>query len=211
MRRIVLGLTACVAAVTLGPASASAPATLNTWMPLERHADGAPVGWRPCSTVTWAEFGNGPRGALRYAFRTMSAATGLRFVPARPGHRYAADLIIRWQPAARTEDLTKLGLLGYAVPRKEAAARFWSAADIRVNRDAALAGSPALRRALVLHELGHAVGLGHVTDSEQLMYPIVRDGRDGFGPGDLEGLREIQRPELCFAASAPKTLHRPSV
>ena len=53
------------------------------------------------------------------------------------------------------------------------------------------------RRAVVLHELGHVLGLHHVEDDGELM---ARDGsgRTDFGPGDLAGLRALHE------ASCPK-------
>jgi predicted Zn-dependent protease len=45
-------------------------------------------------------------------------------------------------------------------------------------------------RAILLHELGHLVGLAHVDDPGELMYPTVGT-RSTYGPGDLEGLRLI--------------------
>ena len=51
-------------------------------------------------------------------------------------------------------------------------------------------GGDAQMRAILMHELGHVVGLAHVDDSTELMY---RDnlGRTTFGPGDLEGLARL--------------------
>ena len=40
---------------------------------------------------------------------------------------------------------------------------------------------------VLLHELGHLVGLGHVADRGQLM-AAVATGRTGYGAGDLAGL-----------------------
>lgn len=48
-------------------------------------------------------------------------------------------------------------------------------------------------RAIVLHELGHLVGLGHVTDATQLMYPEGQPGVTDFGAGDLAGLAALGR------------------
>lgn len=47
-----------------------------------------------------------------------------------------------------------------------------------------------LQVALLLHELGHLVGLDHVDDRSELMYP---EGitRPSFGVGDLEGLARL--------------------
>ncbi len=45
-------------------------------------------------------------------------------------------------------------------------------------------------RAIVMHELGHVVGLAHVHDPSELMYDDNL-GRTSFGPGDLEGLARL--------------------
>jgi hypothetical protein len=45
-------------------------------------------------------------------------------------------------------------------------------------------------RALLMHELGHLVGLDHVADPDELMH-AESTGRTSFGPGDLEGLAAV--------------------
>ncbi|HEY4631062.1 MAG TPA: matrixin family metalloprotease [Blastococcus sp.] len=52
----------------------------------------------------------------------------------------------------------------------------------------ALPGGAETARGIVLHELGHLVGLAHVEDGEQLMYPQARREVSDFAPGDLTGL-----------------------
>ncbi len=49
---------------------------------------------------------------------------------------------------------------------------------------------PALQRAIVLHELGHLVGLAHASDQTELMN-ADNDGRLDYGPGDREGLAKL--------------------
>jgi predicted Zn-dependent protease len=44
--------------------------------------------------------------------------------------------------------------------------------------------------ALYLHELGHALGLGHGTDEENVMYYLV-DQNNTLSPGDIEGIRNL--------------------
>ena len=44
--------------------------------------------------------------------------------------------------------------------------------------------------ALYLHELGHALGLGHGTSDQNVMYYLV-DDNNTLSPGDIEGIRNL--------------------
>jgi hypothetical protein len=44
--------------------------------------------------------------------------------------------------------------------------------------------------ALYLHELGHALGLGHGTSEENVMYYLV-DDNNLLSPGDVDGIRNL--------------------
>jgi Matrixin len=58
--------------------------------------------------------------------------------------------------------------------------------------------SPDVVRALYMHEFGHAVGLDHVRDQRQLMYPQLQANRpDTLGAGDRKGLRKLG-DQRCF-------------
>lgn len=57
--------------------------------------------------------------------------------------------------------------------------------------------------ALLLHELGHALGLQHVTDSHQIMYPVFGSYSPGvYQSGDLTGLAHVGRRVGCLSTSA---------
>ncbi|MBV6509616.1 MAG: hypothetical protein JJLCMIEE_02711 [Acidimicrobiales bacterium] len=48
---------------------------------------------------------------------------------------------------------------------------------------------------IYLHELGHAVGLAHVQDPDEVMHPSIVPNRPAtYGPGDLQGLGELGGP-----------------
>ena len=55
-----------------------------------------------------------------------------------------------------------------------------------------------LVRDVLLHELAHLVGLGHVTDKTQIMYPTVTHPIVGYGPGDVFGLATVGNGN-CYA------------
>ena len=78
----------------------------------------------------------------------------------------------------------------------------------RAARREHAAGDPL--RSVYLHELGHVMGLDHVThDRMQIMYPqLQRDVPDRFGAGDLAGLHRMRTlpcfvPDAVPAPSAP--------
>lgn len=52
-------------------------------------------------------------------------------------------------------------------------------------------------RAVIQHEIAHLVGLGHVEDRSQLMFPTITPTVTGFNAGDLEGLAALGRG-ACF-------------
>jgi hypothetical protein len=54
---------------------------------------------------------------------------------------------------------------------------------------------------IILHELGHVVGLGHIRDKDQIMYPETADQTfrpSEYRAGDLEGLRLLGREAGCL-------------
>ena len=59
---------------------------------------------------------------------------------------------------------------------------------------------PGLRRGtLLMHELGHTVGLLHSRRSSQVMYPsVLPTSRGTFGSADLASLRSVGRPAGCI-------------
>ena len=177
---------------------------------LVRDDDGSPVLFDPCRPVHWVNApGPVPPGGqevVRRAFDELSRHTGLRFVedgdtderpgdaralvqPSRYGDRWA-PVLVAWAPGAEAPRLAG-GVAGYAGPDvADDGGRLLVSGQVVLDADdlahADGGGVRAFAYYAVLHELGHLVGLAHVDDATQLMYPQGHIA--AFAPGDLRGL-----------------------
>lgn len=63
-------------------------------------------------------------------------------------------------------------------------------------------GTGLRRSNLVLHELGHVMGLQHVSDTRQQMYPTLRTTSPyAYATGDLAGLARVGRGAGCLSTA----------
>ncbi|NNM46754.1 matrixin family metalloprotease [Knoellia koreensis] len=158
----------------------------------------------------------------------VSAATGISFsykgstseVP-QPGSasRQSAEVIIAWTTPSKTQyslagSVAGQGGFSYAwAGRTVNGASTYSYAAQRgfvvIDTPQALSqltggyGTGLRRTNLVMHELGHAVGLQHVSDTRQLMYPSLRSaGPSGFAAGDKAGLAKVGRAAGCLTTTS---------
>lgn len=169
--------------------------------------------WR--STVAAASQAMGVR--FHYVGRIRTSAAGTR--PARvPGvdvvitygsakrsgrYGYGASLAgatagvsgVQWTSmTGRSDQITR----GYVVIDAREATHHTTTWTRPFDARPATQRSPDPLRALYLHEFGHALGLKHVADPAQLMYPQISSTRpDVFGSGDLAGLRALGT-QACF-------------
>ncbi len=169
-----------------------------------------PVAYDPCRPVeyevndTLAPPGTGV--LLQDAVQRISHATGLQFqyvgrtdrLPDTNAHDFRAlrqPALIAWTTPQVVPELDgRTAGIGGSTPRRDDFSGDLEFVTGTVALDApdltvVMGGpdGPAQARAIVLHELGHLVGLGHVNDANELMYGD-NAGRLDLGPGDREGL-----------------------
>jgi hypothetical protein len=147
----------------------------------------------------------GGADAITRAFATISKDTGLSFVndgstdeqptaerPLVDNKRYGnrwSPLLVAWATVAEAPELEG-DVDGYAGPRvgADGAGSLHLVTAQVVLDEVQLTGRDASVAYLtMLHELGHALGLAHVTDDPTaLMYPTLTT-QQGLSPGDLRG------------------------
>lgn len=165
-----------------------------------------PVAYDPCRTI---EVVVNPQGApanynalVDTGLAHTGAATGLKFV--RVGLTDERDVsgpdlvrrpvLIAWASPEEVPELAgEVAGIGGSVAVGMPGRMRYVTGRVMLDRDLFTsfdADDPALAQAIVDHELGHVVGLGHVDDPRELMYED-NVGLTTYGPGDREGLARL--------------------
>jgi len=190
---------------------------------------GGPVRWNPCDTITYAVNAAGAttsvRADLREAIRRVTRATGIEFrsvgatretfIRAYERMRYdgvirKAALILIWVDHDDYEAIRqRLNDPRPSIAFAKTMAGLYADRDqyfggiIVMDADATAGRGFGYRYAhgsVLLHELGHIMGLDHVKDPDQLMYSGRHPnfGLRDYGSGDLEGLRRLGEEAGCL-------------
>jgi hypothetical protein len=205
----------------LGQPAPPPPVGSDSYKFLAVNGDGSPVGYSPCRPLHYVVNDDlAPAGAQQLvsdAITTISAATGITFVydgttseqpsPQRPPYQpdsygeHWAPLLIAWTtpevaPQLRGKVIGTGGSTHYSF--NDGPETFVTGgldldapqiADELMNPDGHLYAT-----AVILHELGHVMGLDHVEDPTQLMYPEIGTA-EGLSAGDLNGLYELSKAQ----------------
>jgi hypothetical protein len=187
---------------------------------------GTPVTFDPCRPIhVVVSSAAAPPGAdrlLREAMAEVSDATGLVFTlegetterPGLPrqnmdqgryGNRWSPVLVAWTDPSVIPELGGSVAGLGGPVGATyiEARDQYYASGTVYLDGPAfaEIIARPRVgwdqARAIVMHELAHLVGLGHVEATTELMHQGNSARVHSFGPGDLEGLRQLN-PGRCF-------------
>ncbi len=158
---------------------------------------------------------------FRNALNAVSGATGLQFVvdgataetpgadrriyqPDRYPDRWA-PVLVAWSDPSESPDLAGAiaGFSGSNWLQTTDGSVYVTGSvvldgpDVRAAIEAA---GPLVAQGIIEHELGHLVGLDHVNDTSQLMYPETTGVVTDYAAGDRRGLAELGRGD-CFPDS----------
>lgn len=197
---------------------------------LDRTDQGAPTRWNPCQPIHYVVNTTlAPEGSLadvHEAVRRISEVTGIAFVyegpsdeeatpfrevfqPDRYGDRWA-PVLIDWVdpddsdiPFEHEDDVAAAVAVPVIPPTRieDVYVSGW----IAVNADDPNPPGfdhPGQQGPVLLHELGHLMGLGHVDEFGEIMHPSG-GGMVDFGPGDEEGLRRLGATQGCLEVMEP--------
>ncbi len=128
----------------------------------------------------------------------------------------AAEIVVAWVDQARAATRSNLiGKSGGRYPsgvggwmmrwtqptstRRPSVAASWCSTPTTTVSTRAGFGSGTTRGALLLHEIGHVMGLGHVGTTRELMYPTMLErGSSNYKRGDRTGLAKVGRSLGCI-------------
>lgn len=174
-----------------------------------------PVAYDPCRPIHFVIGAQGqPIGGKQIimdAVLRVSQATGLKFVfdgttsespsfnraeyqPERYGDHWA-PVLISWATVADNPDfaINVEGESGSISISQGSGPKIYITGlveldSVKLSQMLQSPGGNLAVESVVLHELGHLVGLAHVADASQLMYPASGLGITDFAAGDLTGL-----------------------
>jgi Matrixin len=188
-----------------------------------------PVRWNPCQPIEYElDVKHGPPAtdeAISGALDLASRASGITFRydgtttrgigPMRHGHYFTDAIRSVYRPVLITV-VSHAQFQRYDVPRRVLAFTHpergtqshgdeWVSGYVAVDGGIRYANTGRWSMELVIaHEIGHLLGLAHVSDPDQLMFStqvargVIPAPIDGYGPGDDAGLALVGADQGCL-------------
>ena len=178
------------------------PSTKYSFLAFGRS--GLPARWNPCSTLTWRiDFSGVPKGFSKKAFK-RTAVESMRQIRKSTGLPIQLSSDVATVPSilvkfAQTKDMPGEDVLGYAGVSVGGGGSEIVHADIVLDALAPRRDDILWLgwKGVVLHEMGHAVGLSHTEDSSQVMFAYA-NGAAKFLGGDLTALHMVGVTNGCL-------------
>ncbi|MCW2783203.1 MAG: hypothetical protein JWR35_3652 [Marmoricola sp.] len=162
-----------------------------------------PVGYNPCLklpvVINFAGATPDIRDTLAQALREVNAATGmhLEYVGTSQLHRRdvrnTGSILVSFDSVASDDVLDGAAAVGGSSSYDAAVAgstQYYVGGAVTLNRDAFNGYPRDLQVAILMHELGHALGLAHAPGEHELM-SAHGSGSYHFQHGDLTGLAKL--------------------
>ncbi|UYM07667.1 matrixin family metalloprotease [Solicola gregarius] len=188
--------------------------------------------WNPCQKIHYKiNARKSPRAGFvkdtLKAVKRLHRASGLRFtyqgrtktvpnIHSPKRYKGKTDLVIAWTTPKKRQVLKNLGGWGggywWRVSKRTGKfTKGWVLLNSKYRYKYPKGfgkgprGGYGTRGQLLMHELGHSMGLAHVERRSEIMFHYTYRRKAKWGNGDRKGLRKVGQPAGCIRSKAPNS------